>query len=424
MLAISHVRNSAFVRHNAIYFIGSLLTGVLNYLYYPVLGRLMQPAAFGEVQTLVSLFLQISTFLTVLGLLAVNIVATYGDSPKNNRVLMELEKLALGVSLILLLGSVVGGTFLKQYFNFESSLPFMLLALTLVVTVPYTFRASYLRGIQRFGLYSISNAGGSAIKLVVSALLVAIGLSTAGAISGIAFSQLVAFLFVAYYAHKYGFTESLRRHFARKPDFRLILPELKYSLLVLAASLTVTILYSIDIVIVKHYFDSYTAGLYASIATVSRIIFFLTLSISQVLMPSVKLDQSARENSRILQKSLILLVAVGGGTLLLFSLAPHFIVSLLMGEAYVPLAGLLPRLSLAIFIVSALNLFLTYYMALREYASGVIAIIGAAVTIGAMQLSHHSLTAIVNNLLYSSIALTVLLAAWMGLSNRNVIARR
>jgi O-antigen/teichoic acid export membrane protein len=46
--------------HNGIFFVGSLVASVLNYLYYPVLGRMLHPAAFGESQTLVSMFLQVA----------------------------------------------------------------------------------------------------------------------------------------------------------------------------------------------------------------------------------------------------------------------------------------------------------------------------------------------------------------------------
>lgn len=421
MTIIAHLRQNTFLKHNAIYFIGSLVTGILNYLYYPVLARLMQPVAFGEVQTLVSVFLQITTFLTVLGLLAVNIIANYDNTAEGNRVVMELERLALFVSVGLLLVTILAGSWLQRYFHFTSSAPFAILILTLIITVPFTFRSAYLRARQLFGLYSYANAGSSAIKLVASALLVALGFGTGGAIFGIALSQVVAFVYVAHYARRHGFTESLRQHSWRRLETRLIKPELKYALLVLACSLTVTLLYSIDIVIVKHYFDAHTAGLYASIATVSRILFFLTASVSQVLMPAVRLKNASRENSRILLKSLILLVATGGFALIVFYLAPRFVVGLLMGSTYLAHAELLPRLSLAIFVVSIVNLLLTYYMALRRYAVGLIALFGALLTLGLMYTSHQSLDLVINGLLQGSITLLVCLLAWMGWINRSVL---
>ncbi len=194
---------------------------------------------------------------------------------------------------------------------------------------------------------------------------------------------------------------------------RLLLPELKYAGLVLAGSLTITALYSIDIIVVKHYFDAHTAGLYAGVATVARIIFFLTGSISQVLIPSVKLGNSPQQNIQVLRKSTLLLVAIGGAALAVFWLVPGLIMRTLMGNEYAEYAWLLPRLSLVIFIVSVVNLFILYYMALRQYAIGFIAIIGLAVTCGLVGMNHDSLQAVVDSMLYGTLALAGLLGGWL-----------
>lgn len=409
------------MRHNAIYFSGSLLIGALNYLYYPVLGRLMQPTAFGEVQTLVSLFLQIGIFLSVLALVSINIIANMKDEVQRNRINLELEKLALLISGVLLAASVILGPWLQSYFQFGSPLPFSLLALAVVVTVPFTFRTAYLRGKKQFSRNSLAFIVGAGSKLILSVALVAIGLSTAGALFGIVLAQLLAFTYAARYARRYGFTESLRGRLWRMPDMRLIRPELKYALLVLAGSLAVTVLYSVDIVVVKHYFDVQTAGLYAGVATVARILFFLTASIAQVLMPSIRLQQSAAENRRILIKSLVLLLAIGGSVLAVFCAVPKMVVGILMGESYQTYAHLLPRLSVAIFIISVLNLIVTYYMALRYYPAGIVMVAGTAITYIWMHYSHHSLQAVVDSLLYGSLTILVLLSLWLAWTRRNVL---
>ncbi len=81
------LRESTFVRHNAIFFAGSLSIGLLNYLYYPVIGRLLHPNSFGEVQVLFSLFAQISIFFGILGLITINITANTADAAKRNRLI-------------------------------------------------------------------------------------------------------------------------------------------------------------------------------------------------------------------------------------------------------------------------------------------------------------------------------------------------
>jgi O-antigen/teichoic acid export membrane protein len=415
------IRSSTFLRHNFIFFAGSVAIGALNYLYYPVIGRMLQPAAFGETQTLVSLFLQISIFLTVLGMLTINIVANYtadgaAQQKQRDRVILELEKFALLISLGLLILTVLFGGALERFFQFSDYLPFVLLGLAVVVTVPFTFRSAYLRGQQFFGITSLAGIVGAGAKLAFSAIFVAMGMGTAGAILGVVLAQFLAFLYAALYARRHGFRESLFKQMGRLPDLRLILPELKYALLVLVCSLTITGLYSIDIVVVKHYFDARTAGLYAGIAAVARIVFFLTASITQVLMSAVRLQNFAQQNSAVVTKSFVLLSVIGGGTVALFWAMPRLIVGHLMGADYLAYASLLPRLSLVVFLISILNLFITYHMALRRYSIALIVIMGGLASVLFLAISHGTLMNVVNGLLYGSIVTLTALGLWLGVA--------
>jgi O-antigen/teichoic acid export membrane protein len=409
---ILQLRKSEFLRHNAIFFAGSVAIGALNYAYYPLLGRLLEPTPFGEVQTLVALFLQLAIFLGVLGNITVNIIANHGDEAIGRRTMLELEKLALIISVIGFLVAVAIAPMLQRFFNFDSYVPFIILALAIVVSVPSTFRSSYLRGKKHFGLTSVAGLVAAAAKLLFSVLLIWAGFGTVGAISGLVLAQLASFAYAAVKARQVGFDQSLRKDFFKLPDMKLIIPELKYAGLVLVCSLTITALYSIDIIAVKHYFDAHTAGLYAGISTVARIIFFLTASTAAVLLPSVKISNTSGQNRAVLRKSLCLTAVVGGGALAVFWIVPRFVTQVLMGQNYLQYAHLLPRLSLVIFLVSLLNLIMLYFMALRHYAIALVAIIGLAVTCGLVGMHHDSLQAIVDSMLYGSVALAALLAAW------------
>jgi O-antigen/teichoic acid export membrane protein len=41
------------VRHNLIFFVGTLAIAVFNYLYYPIVGRLVTVSDFGEIQEII-----------------------------------------------------------------------------------------------------------------------------------------------------------------------------------------------------------------------------------------------------------------------------------------------------------------------------------------------------------------------------------
>jgi O-antigen/teichoic acid export membrane protein len=414
MQLLNRMRRSQFLRHNAVFFLGSVAVGALNYLYYPVLGRLLAPSSFGEVQTLVSLFLQIGIFLSVLSLVTVNIVANASDDEQRNTLVLEFEKLALAIAVAFLVLTVLLQPVLRDFLQFESSWPFVLLALSLVFTVPFSLRGAFLRGKQKFGLASASNLVGAGAKLLFAAILVGIGLGTAGAIGGLVLAQLAACALVVWWSWRLGLTRREGRKRLSFPDLRLLLPEMRYALLVLVASLAITVQYSIDILIIKHYFDAHTAGLYAGIASAARVIFFLTASIALVLMPSVRIRNTTTENFQLLLKSFVLFSVVALPALAVFMLFPKVVVTTLMGSTYESMAGLLPRLSLAIFVISILNLLVTYYLALRRYGIAAVVTLGGLVTYALMLASHSDVSAVVDGLLAGSLVMLGLLALWVG----------
>lgn len=423
IFTIKRLQRNSFLRHNAIFFFGSVAVGILNYLYYPLLGRLMPPAEFGEVQTLVSFFLQLSIFLSVLGLVTVNVAANYDNAERRNRVIFELERIALIAGLLLLALSFVGSYWLQDFFRFDSATPFVVLAVAICVTVPFTFRGAFVRGRHGFGVASLSNIIASAVKIFASLVLVLLGFSTAGAIWGIAIAQCVALIYIGFWAKKMGLRQAPETRWRSRPDMKILKPELRYAGMVLITSLLITLQFSIDILVVKHYFDAHTAGLYAGIATVARVLFFVTGSISQVLMPSVKMNSPDAENRSLLFKSLGLVAATGLPVLALFVFAPSFVVQLLMGHNYTEYASLLPMLGLAIFVVAVVNLLVSYYMALRRYIIAPVVVIGAVTTYGLMISQHSDLAGIVRSLLIGGLTMIILIIC-LALRDRVVINKR
>ncbi len=403
--------SSQLLRHNVIFLVGSLLVGALNYLYYPILGRLVSPGVFGEVQTLVSLFLQLGVFLAVASMVIVTVVANYTDPGKRNRLIFEFEKLALLVGAVLLGLSLLFGKQLQDWLHFDSNWPFAVLALTMIVSVPFYIRGAFLRGQQRFGIVSAGNIVGAGGKLALSALLVGLGLGTAGAIGGLLLAQVVACILIVWWASQLGLAPGTGRRF-RWPNLALLAPELRYGGIVLAVSLAITMQYSIDIVVIKHYFDATTAGLYAGVAAVARILFFLTASIPQVLISKVRIRDGA-QNQHLLGKSLLLLLALSLPVLVAIVVAPSQILKAMMGETYTHLASVLPLLSISIFIVSITNLLAAYYLALRRFGIAVLAVVGAGFTYLFIFLHHGSPMAIVESLLLGSAATIVSIGVWI-----------
>lgn len=400
-----------FFRHNLIFFVGSVMVGVGNYLFYPVLARTLEPLPFGEVQALAALFLQLLILLNVMGQVTVNVIANYADEAKKRAVLFELEKLALllmlGVSFVLALCSPI----LKNALQFQSIVPFLVLLAALVITVPGSFRGAFLRAHKKFGAASIALLIGAYTKVLFGVLLTYLGFQVGGAMWAIFIAQLLTWLYATYAAKKVGYRRPTTKLFS-KPNLRLILPELKFALLVLVSFGSITLLSSLDVFVVRYYFDPQAAGEYAGISTVAKIIFFFTASVAQVMFASIKITAPASANRKLFVRSMLLTGGLGGIALLIFTLNPDFFVQLLMGQNYLSFAEYLPLLALAMLLVALLNIAVTYYVALRMYAISIILVIGLMLVGVLMMLHHNDLRAIINNILIGCGAIGGSIIVW------------
>ncbi len=403
---------SPFMRQNMVFLVGSLLVGAFNYVYYPILGRMMQPASYGEVQAIVALFLQLLIFLNVLSQVSVNVIANYTDEARKQRIIFELEKLAFTVSLGVLVAGSLLSWYIKDFFHFGTVWPFMLLLVAVVVTVPLSFRSAFLRAHMRFGMASAANIIGAAGKVAFSVFLVWIGFNTIGAIGGVLAAQLLALAYAAYKAGQLGFFKPAGSRYLSVPSIAEVRPELRYAGFVFICSMTIMLLTSIDIFVVKHYFSPEVAGQYAGIATVARIIFFITAPLAQVLLPAVKIASPARENRLLLAKSFGLVMVCGGLPTLFFALFPHYSVHILMGKGYDSYASLLALLCFAMLLLSVVNLIVSYYIALRKYQLLRIIVPGICMTVGLMWGFHDSIRAVVINLIIGSSVMVALCIGW------------
>jgi O-antigen/teichoic acid export membrane protein len=407
--AVWAARENAFYRHNALFWAASLGVSTLNYLYYPVLGRLLDPTSFGETQTIISFFTQAGAFFQVLGLVSIGIITKYSDERERERLTNEISRLALILSLVFFGLSLVFSPLLEQFFHFTSVGPFVLLGISLLVNVPLSFANAYLQGHKRFKTLASVNILGAISKLSLSVCFVLLGLQTMGAIGGLICAQLIGLLY------------SLRRgtglrHFVRnnlqlrRINLELLRLELPYGAMVLATSLTTNLLLSFDILVVKHYFTPVLAGLYTGISITSNIIYYITGPFAAVMIPSIKPAHSAAQNYRTLQRSLLITGSIGGSVLLIFLLVPHLVIVLLLGHKYARYAIYLRGLGLSMFTLSLANLLIYYHIGLRHFLVAPAVLVGLATTLVLLATAHATIGLVVRDLIIGAFVLLALLA--------------
>ncbi len=394
------VRASPFIRHNAVFFVGSLGVAILNYLFYPVLGRMMSPSDFGEVQALISLFMQGTIFLNVLSLITIHVTVNADNESKRNQILLGLERIAVVVGWGILMVALLSVQKLKDFLNFHEIWPFLALMLALGLTIPLVLRMAFLRGRKQFAKSALTDGIGSATKLLIAPILIALGFKAFGAIMALAISQIISLGFVIVWARRSGFHGfGLKGRVARLSSLK---PQFTHALALLVASSAVAALFSLDILAMKHYFSPQDAGLYAGITTIGRIIFFLTTPVTGVLLTMVSLNQAESKNRLQLLGSLGLVTLLGGLALIVLSLIPELSIKILVGSKYLTYAPYLPKLGLIMLILSLANALLMYNISLRRYAFAAVPIVALALTLILIAQNHVSVSEIINSMLIGS----------------------
>jgi O-antigen/teichoic acid export membrane protein len=366
---------------------------------------MMDIESFGEVQTLISLFLLSSMVIGVFRTIVINIVANAQEIKEKQELILMLQKAGLYIVLAFSILIILFSSQLKSFLNFGSIYPFISLAVLLVLSLFFTFRCAILQALHKFKEVSIANIYLSAGRLVFAVLLVYIGWASFGAITAIVLAQVVALIYV--YLKTNNHLMTLVK--AKVKITSIIKKELSYAFLVFSATLCVTFLYSADVIVIKHYFPANQAGFYSGIATIARIIFFITGSVAGVLISHIKIGNSGKENKKVLKKSLFLVGGLGGVVFLTFLSFPDIVINILIGQRYLDYANLLPRLSLLLFFVSIINVFFFYYLALRKYFLSIIAIFSPLIVIALSHFRHNSLLEIVNNFLWVSVLILITL---------------
>lgn len=362
---LRQARRSDFLRHNAVFFFGTLTIAAFNYLYYPVVSRLVSVADFGEIQSTISIFMQLGIVLTAFGYVVINIINNTPKKSEEYALIAALERRVLVVSLVLFTLLMVFSVLFQESFKFGSMVPLFLVGLLIIINIPSTSRTYILQGERRFLDISIAGVIFAAGKLVSTVgLIFMLTNDITASMLGYIVAQLVNLRFVS---RKVGREYPLRAVVVSSVvDGGKLSREMSYGIVVFVALSGLSLLYITDTIVARLFFDPETLGLYSGISSVARIIFFVTASVAGVLIASVKISHGREENMKVLTRSLALVGLIGGGMTVLFMIFPSFWVNILVGGAYVVFSHWLPLLSIMMFVASINNVLVSYLLAMRK----------------------------------------------------------
>lgn len=333
---VSKIISHPLARGSAIVLVGSTLANVGAYAYHLVVGRMLGPVSYGELASLFSFSYILNVPSSVLQTVLTRYISEFYvarefGKAKNLSVTM-LKRLAVIISIGgIVIVPFIG--FLADFLHIREPVSVFYMYLTSAIWLLTVVQASLMQGTQLFT---------SAMVLMnVTTVLRLIG-GTIGAMFGVVetvFASVLAGLigFVTYYI-PLGFIYKAKSTNAGigKKEF------VSYSMPSFIALLGITSLYSVDIMLAKHFLPPLEAGYYAALSVMGKIIFFASSSVSYVLFPVIAARTKQKSDSQLLVYSALAAVAiVSFGITLGYFLFPNLALKLLFGALYYPAASYL-----------------------------------------------------------------------------------
>ena len=394
---------SRLVRQNAVLFAGGLVAGIGGFVFHAIAGRILGPAIYGQVAFLIALYAVGTAPALILIVVLARYTATLtarGDAGVRSLLVRTIRLITIPSLLAVLITTLMARP-VAAFEHLGSTIPVLILGFSIALVWQVAIPRGILQGLQRFTALSLNLS----LELVVRTLLVYALLAAGYAVSG-AMAAVFAGLAFAFGLGVYA----LRDHF-RDTGARVRLRVMAgFSLTAAAGIIGVQILYNQDVILAEHYLSSHDGGIYGGLNKIGTILFFLTLSVSQVLFPRV-VEAVAKEQhpGRILLSSAGILAALGAGALLVFAVAPGLVVGVLFGRGFSDATPYVFAVGVIGLALSLNNLLVQFFMAVHDRVFVPILFAGCVAEAVLIVLFHARVGQVVLGVLVSLVALLFLL---------------
>ena len=355
------ISQSRLVRQNLILFAGGLVAGIGGFVYHAIAGRALGPNLYGEVASLVAIYAVGNTptyiLILVLARYAANLEAA-GNAGGIRHLIVRASQVTGVPGLAALVLFAALSLPAAAFLHIGSPIPVIWLGIAVVAVWQLAIPRGLLQGLQHFPALSANLSLEMVVRTAALAVLLIAGLGVSGA--------MVALLAGVAFSYGLGMA-SLRDLFALTPRQVPLRAMAGFSLTAAAGTLGILLLYNLDVILAKHYLDAHGAGIYGGLNKIGTILYFLTLSVSQVLFPRV-VEAIARDThpGRLLLLSAGIMCALGAMALAVFAVVPGLVVRVLFGPSFADASGYILLVGVIGLAISLSNLLVQFFMAAHD----------------------------------------------------------
>ncbi|MBI2613543.1 MAG: oligosaccharide flippase family protein [Candidatus Levybacteria bacterium] len=402
---IKSAMNHPLVTGSTIIFFGSMTANILNYLFNLGMGRFLLESEYGTFISLISVFNIFSVLSTTVNTVFTKFSAVLVGQKKEEFIgqLFISGSWWIGIIAFCITGFIIIFSYhISRFLNINSTILIDITALALFFSYLSFVGNGILQGLLKFGYYSFINIFSSLSKLILGLGFIFLGFKVFGAISAFFLSALIGYLLVFFPLRKF-----LKNSGKKDFHFSNLRKKLSlYALPVFLANIGMTAFITIDIILVKHFFEPTTAGQYAAISTMGRSIFYAVSPIALVLFPLVAQRKERGENLTGITLLSLFLIGVPSLFLSLFYFTfPEFVRTIFYPSFSQIINQYLGPFSLFVLFYTLSYVLNIFYLSIGKIRVYIITILAACAETALIWFLHDSVSQVINILILSSFLL-------------------
>lgn len=368
---------------------GSGLATAINFAYNIAVARFLGPDGFGQATAVYTILTLLASVTLSFQIISAKIVAQQPSLEAKSAGYRGFQRAAWGCGIFVALMILLFRRPISDYLNLPSPVLIGIIAIGIAFYVPLGSRRGYLQGAYGFRRLATNLVIEGAVRLGGSLLLIGVGFGVTGVIA--ANSAAVA---IAYFAIVPHLAHRIPNPIAFAHAFR----EMTQALVFFAGQVLIN---NCDIVLVKHFFESREAGLYAAVAMVGRVIFTFSQSVVNSMFPLVAGSREEdRRDFRVIATALLLVLGIGCAIALGLRVTPGWIWTTFLGSRF-EIAGphglsyLLALYAITSVIYSLSAVIITFEMSYKIANTSWIQLAFSGVVIGGICVFHSSLRQVI-----------------------------
>lgn len=352
---------------SAIIVIGSMTANIFNYLYNLGMGRLLTVSEYGILASLISLFNIFVVFSTTITTVFSKFSAAFAAQNKKEFVGVLFKKgnfFVGGISFLITLLLIFSSSQIADFLHLQNILLINLIAVALFFTFLASLTFGILQGLLKFFSFSLIYLLTALSKFLIGVGLVILGFRLVGAVAAILIATIIGYLFAYLLVNRFLRRDKMENFKGSKLHKELLV----YGLPVFLSNIGLTMIYTMDIILVKHFFSDVVAGQYAALSLMGRSIFFIVLPIISVAFPLIAQKKERNEN---LFKTVLLSISLIGIPSVVLSLIyfifPKIILAIFFpAQEYAALASYLGPFSIFILFFTLSFFFINFYLSIGK----------------------------------------------------------